>query len=349
MKNAIPYDYKQFINEKVLEYFPGPFNKIGNKINARCFLCGDSKKNLQKKRFFYYLDTCSAYCFNCGASLSGMKLLELISGANFKSIKKEYFKMALKSEFNSGLSSICETPTDVGFNFSNVVPAKWKKPLSENARSYLNGRHVLDAPFLKEDLYSCFNDKTNEEFILIPWRVNGVDAYYQVNDFMKYSSLKYIFPKNKHKLVYGLDNINLKWDKIIVMEGVYDSLFVPNAVAVGTKSITEYQLELIRRRYPKMKICVSFDNDKPGLTSVINMIKDNKNFCYFKWFNQNTKQKDINDYVLAKNDVNIFANTDIVDKLIISPMKMKMYLMENGFWKSDVKKSYFKSELYAKL
>lgn len=50
--------------------------------------------------------------------------------------------------------------------------------------------------------------------------------------------MKYLFPKDAKKLVYGLDNINLSKNYIVVTEGVYDSLFIPNCIASGTKSIT---------------------------------------------------------------------------------------------------------------
>ena len=119
-------------------------------------------------------------------------------------------------------------------------------------------------------------------------------------------------------------------EKIICVEGVYDSLFIPNGIATGTKSLSDYQYKLIHERYPHHQIVVSFDNDKPGLCSYIKCIKQNKPYKYFKWFNQNTKQKDINDYVLAKGDVNIFTDTKKLDKLIISDQMMKMYLVENG-------------------
>jgi len=67
---------------------------------------------------------------------------------------------------------------------------------------------------------------------------------------LKNGSLKYIFPKNEKKIVAGLDNIDITWPYVIVFEGYYDSIFVKNGVCVGTKSITDYQLKLIRERYP---------------------------------------------------------------------------------------------------
>ena len=167
---------------------------------------------------------------------------------------------------------------------------------------------------------------------MIPWRLNGVDAYFQLNDFQKLHSLKYIFPKDKKKLLYGLDNIDISWPYIIVFEGVYDSLFVKNGIASGTKSVSDYQLKLIKERFPRHQIVISFDNDKSGITSMTKLLKNGSDFKYFKWFNKNTQQKDINEYVLSKGNVNIFTNTSILEKMIVDKLLMKMFLIQSGLW-----------------
>ena len=76
----------------------------------------------------------------------------------------------------------------------------------------------------------------------------------------------------------------MSWPYIIVFEGVYDSLFVKNGIATGTKSISDMQYKLIRERYPKMSICCSFDNDPAGISSMVKMIKKNADVKFFKWF-----------------------------------------------------------------
>ena len=165
-----------------------------------------------------------------------------MSGESYEEIRKEYARLFFKNGMNSSLSSyLADNKTDdlSIFNVKSIIKPEWKNSLSKDAIEYLNKRKVLDAPFLEDPLYSCYNKDKKEEFILIPWIVNGVDAYYQVKKFKKYHSLKYIFPKDKHKLLYGLDNIDVTWPYIICFEGVYDSLFVKNGIATGTKSITD--------------------------------------------------------------------------------------------------------------
>ena len=137
-----------------------------------------------------------------------------------------------------------------------------------------------------------------------------------------------MFPKNSHKLVYGLDNVDLSWPYIIVFEGVYDSLFVKNAVAVGTKSLSDRQERLIRERYPNHRICLSFDNDKPGLDSTAKDVEKNDDVLFFKWFDDDTSEKDINEKVLSANDATLFSSPKRLEKRILTPLQMKMWLVQ---------------------
>lgn len=334
------YEYIQFLNEKVLTYLPLDKIIVGDKVNFRCPICGDSHKSLTKKRGFYYLKNASFYCFNCGTSLPGIKFLQMLSGSDYDEIKREYIKIFLKANLNNDLSSFFSRPDsepDI-FSLKRVINPEWKKPLTQAATEYLEGRRVLSAPFLREPLYSCFG-KNKQEYIMIPWVVNGVDAYYQLNDFQKHGPLKYVFPKNKHKLVYGLDNVDMNWNRIIVFEGVYDSLFVKNAVAVGTKSITDYQMKLIRERYPNHQICVSFDNDQPGMQSMAKLIESGANLRFFKWFGPETTAKDVNERVLEIGDVNMFSNPVELEKMIFTPLQLKMWMIRSGNWIVNKKKA----------
>jgi DNA primase len=106
-------------------------------------------------------------------------------------------------------------------------------------------------------------------------------------------------------------------------------MFVKNGIAVGTKAITQTQIDLIKYRYPKHQIVISFDNDNAGISAMKKVVSSKHDFKFFNWFNSNTKEKDINDYILSKNNVNIFTNESLVEKLIVSKLTMKMQLVKN--------------------
>ena len=328
------YDYIQFLNEKVLEYLPSNRVRVGDKINFRCPLCGDSHKSALKKRGWWYLRSGSFYCFNCSTGMSGIKFLEHISGESYENIRHEYFRLFLKSGISPSLSASYDIPADEPgiFQLKSIINPAWKNPLSDKAKAYLESRKVLDAPFLADRLYSCYNTARSEEFILIPWILNGCEAYYQVNDFQHLHPMKYIFPKDKKKLIAGLDNVDVSWPYIICFEGFYDSVFVKNGVCLGTKAITDYQLRLIKERFPKHQIVISFDNDKAGFESTARLLRRKNDFKYLKWYSPSTKEKDINEIVLANGDVNTFADEKNLEQLIVDKLLMKMYLIKNGRW-----------------
>lgn len=85
-----------------------------------------------------------------------------------------------------------------------------------------------------------------------------------------------------------------------------------------------------------MELVYSYDNDKAGLESMAKVLSDRKsgnNFKFFKWFSDDTKEKDVNDYILSHDDVNIFKNDRYVDSCIVDPIIMKMWLMRKGYLK----------------
>lgn len=333
----ISFEYRQFLNEKVIEYLHN-YVKIGDKLNFRCPVCGDSHKSATKRRGWWYMQSGSYYCFNCGTGMSGIKFLEFVSGNAYEDIKKEYTKLFLKSGLSNSLSSCFDVPKTEPtiFDVKALVKPEWKKPLSEEAKAYLDKRLVSKSPFFTDNFYSWTNKKGNE-YILIDWILNGVDAYFQLNDFKKFGSMKYIFPKDTKKLIYGLDNIDVSYNKIFLVEGVYDSIFIPNCCALGTKAITDYQLKIIQDRFPHHELIVSFDCDKPGIEAMIKMIQENRPFKYFIWWNKDiiSTTKDINEFIINKNDPMYFSNTSIIDSMIFSPLQAKLFLIKNNLWISN--------------
>lgn len=337
----LSYEHIAFLREKIPMYLPPSFKIVGGgKYNGRCPFCGDSKKSMTKKRGWIFPADMSYFCFNCNISMSGIKLLEALSGPDFPALKQEYVRLFLKTGLDSSLSSAFSAQNEEPnvLSIKAALDPELKKPLTKRAVEYLKRRRVLEAPFLKESIFSTYKENSEEEFILIPWRVNGVDAYWQVNDFLNLHGVKYMFPKNKRKLVYGLDNIDPTYKKIFVFEGVYDSLFVKNGIACGTKAVTDFQMKLIKIRWPEHEVCISFDNDGPGFSAMAKAIEQDKASKFFMWYDSSTVEKDINERVLATGDVSMFSNEDTLDAMTFDKLQMKLWMMKNGKWKREDKR-----------
>ena len=336
-------ELRDWINEQILVYLPHDRVRQGDKLLFRCPICGDSKKNSSKKRGYYYLKSASYHCFNCDVTLQGMKFLQVLSGEEYKELQRNFFKSMFDGKHFNTLSThgnynVDNSKTGNVLLFKNVLKPEWKQPLTETAKEYLKNRFVMDAPFLREEFFS-YMTKKGEEYILIPWKINGIDAYFQLNDFrgVGKAQRKYIFPKNKDKLIYGLDNVDISFPYLICFEGVYDSLFVPNGLAIGGKYLTDLQEKILRKRFPNHKVVYALDNDKPGLQGTARALKTNTNTrtLFFKWFNSTTKAKDINDLVKETKNVNIFCDKKYVESLIVDSVAMKLWLSKQGLIEDD--------------
>ena len=106
-------------------------------------------------------------------------------------------------------------------------------------------------------------------------------------------------------------------------------MFIPNCVCCGGKYLTELQYEILTKRFPGFEISLSFDNDVPGKTAMMSAIeKFGNRYSYFIWFDKNTKEKDINDFILSNGNVNYFNDKTKVEHMIYDQIITRM--MFNG-------------------
>jgi len=322
-------DNEQWMLDKILEYLPSGYKRTHRDIVCRCPLCGDSRKSKTKMRGHYYIQSQTFHCFNCSSSVSALTLLKHLSGEDYQSLKRQYIKESYSSKSKQKKADKQPTVLDELKDVESIIPASWYNPLSESAKSYLDNRMIFDAPFIGDtSFYSCF-DKNNLEYILIPWKFKDVDVYYQINDFMKHGERKYIFPYNKTKMIFGLDNIDRSFKYIICFEGVYDSLFVKNGIAIGGKSITNNQRILLKSLFPHHKIVMALDNDVAGKEAALKQIDEDPSLCFFNWAKKYPNVKDINDLVINMNRVDLFVDDKEVESLICGSLNAK--LMLKGF------------------
>jgi len=321
-------DNEQWMLEKVLEYIPGRHKRSYKDITMRCPICGDSRKDPNKMRCHYYIHTQIAHCFNCDMSMSGMQFLKHLSGQDYNELKRQY----IREQFNDKTH---KKPKQKKDNQSiadelkvakSIISDSWKKPLTESAKNYLDKRMILDAPFIADtSFYTCF-DKENREYILIPWQFKGVDVYYQINDYLKHYDRKYIFPYNHNKMIFGLDNVDRAFKYVICFEGVYDSLFVKNGIAIGGKALTNYQQTLLKTLFPQHKIVMALDNDKAGIDAALKKIDEDPSVAFFNWMSKYKNAKDINELVINTNRSDLFVDDAEIESLICGSLKAKLIL-----------------------
>ena len=241
-----------FIDEKYISLYSPRLQKFTKKkkglYNFRCPYCGDSQKNKNRARgFFFQKNADYIYkCHNCGVGRSLSNFLK----DHDVTLHDQYVMERFKSG-TTGKSTNVATPK---FNFTkpkfNVKTFNLQTIAELNtthpARKYLENRQI-NSKFLK-DLYYCehFKKWTNEQKesfdsiendeprIIIPLKDSDGIIGFQGRSLNPTSQLRYItiMLNEESPKIYGLDRIN-KNKSVYIVEGPFDSLFLENSVAMA--------------------------------------------------------------------------------------------------------------------
>jgi len=217
-----------------------------NLYNCRCPICGDSQKNKNKARgYFYRIKNNSNYkCHNCGVNMSLNNFLKEIDPETHKEYVFEKFK-----EGHTGKNFVTETPEDVFKNLATKPTFKKKVKIDlpgafdvARSKAYLNDRAIFSGEFYYAENFKKFINnikpdtfdsiKYGEERIVIPLyyegKLIGVQGRALSTNPIKYLT---IMLDDDAPKIYGLDRINTD-RPIYIIEGPFDSTFVENSIAM---------------------------------------------------------------------------------------------------------------------
>jgi transcription elongation factor Elf1 len=218
------------------------FKKVKNNLyNFRCPICGDSQKNKNRARgYFYQVKNNSNFkCHNCGLNISFNNFLKQVDVELHRQYIFEKFK-----EGNTGRNFQAEEPV---FKFEKP---KFKTTLdlpkaveNKKAKEYLENRKLNPYKFYYTDKFKewtnskiqTFDQKSlkyEEERIIIPLYYNQELIGFQGRT-LGTSSIKYItiMLDDDAPKIYGLDEIE-KSKTVYITEGPFDSTFVSNSIAL---------------------------------------------------------------------------------------------------------------------
>jgi len=291
-------------------------------VHMRCPLCGDSKKSKYKARGHYYKKTGSYYCFNCNEFMPGLQFASLVSGLDEKYILSKFNRSYL-DEMIAGMGLLKPTKKKEKI-ITNPQPIVYPKvrDLNDEELKYLAKRRITELPFFEKLDINGITAKQGE-FIFIPWMFDKKLVTYQVHNYNKYLTIpKYLFSKHGVKPIYGLDRIDESYKKLVIFEGVFDSLFVKNGIAVGGKTLTDFQKYIFENRFSDYELIVAFDNDKSGISSMMKMFKEANTNCRF-FVPDFGSIKDVNEYVMkTKADLSYVMSEDFIEKNTISGIEL---------------------------
>ena len=336
-----------FVDGKVWENLPESTLKSRNntEIIFRCPICGDSKRNKLKKRGYFYRKTGTFHCFNCEANMTGYDFLKAICPRDvFDSIIQEYKVLNFDNIVRGkkvDLFASTQGPRTFEIlspnpSYKYLLDAGWvASDLSSEALAYLDSRKI---PLESRGMLKSIKDSNGREFVLIQYIWDDNCIYHQLGNFNKYDikgqgAVKYIFPKDENinfqqKPVFNIGNVDVSHHSIYCTEGVFDSLFLKNGVALGGRNLTEYQYKMLSELYPRHKIVLAFDHDYAGMSSSIKHAEKYPNVLFLDVSDlmEAAKVKDLNDFVKATNRADIFMNERFLKFRTISAFQVEMKL-----------------------
>lgn len=299
------------------------FKQINQNLwRCRCPICGDSKKSKLKARGFFlpapHGDKILFKCHNCGVALSLRSFLEQVS-------PRLYREYALDSMKERGIERKIDDSDVTAESFAVKTTKNPVEPIEDEiltrltpisqlevthpARMYIAERKIPEKFWrelfytdnFKQFVHSILPEKFSanaepEERIVIPFLDNHGMVYGLAGRALKKDNpVRYytIAIKRDARLIYGIDRLDLK-KPIFVCEGQFDSLFLPNCLAVAGSN---YDCALIEGL--KSRITIVPDNErrnKEVCKLIWKMIKRGFRVCLWR---ENLPFKDINEAILA--------------------------------------------------
>ncbi len=296
-----------YVDIKYINLVSPRLNKFSKKkdylYNFRCPYCGDSSKNKNRARgFFYKMKSDMVFkCHNCGVGRTLSNFL--------KDIDTNLYDQYVMERFKEGTTGRGSTVPEPKFEFK--TPTFKKTILSElekisdlnilhPAKEYLLKRKIPENFFSKLYFAEDFNawskseNKNKESRIVIPLLTPSGELFgYQGRSLDKNSKLRYITTilDKEYPKLFGLDRIDAT-KTIYVTEGPFDSLFLSNGLAMCGADVV---LDMVQ--YPD-RVFV-FDNEPRNPQIVSRIDKTIQLGDKVVIWPSTIKEKDINDMVIS--------------------------------------------------
>ena len=333
------FDLKPYIIDLIYENISG-VSRHGNQLNFRCPICGDGHKR-KSKRGHFYLDTNSYYCFNGGCDanehgMSGLVFLSKVMAIPVQDVKRELIKRAgsmKKAMKEAQVYQKDETlkkqnfiPSAEGLIKEHILDGDWTDELPSFVEEIIEKRKLKKAPFLPKDFHFYFDKK--EERLVIPWNEN----YYQERaiTYEQEKEAKYKFPSDIEKPVFGISELDKNISYVFLVEGVFDSIWVKNGVAVGSLTISNHQRKILIDNAQDLELVYLMDNqwrDKTSLEKTIKILKEEPFAKVFIWPKELKQFKDINESIMYSDKmIKLWSNIDFLKSRIAYGVKGMLML-----------------------
>jgi hypothetical protein len=305
-----------WIDQKFIGALSPKLDKFARKgdylYNFRCPICGDSQTNRNKARGYVFAGKGGLYykCHNCAASMSLGNLIKQVDPALYKEYSLDRYKsgetgrkahkdhgfvfkpVTFGSNKTDNFKGVLTKLSDLSDNHEAIQYVKSRKIPQDK----LNSLYYVDNVSKLKILAPEYEEKlvTDEPRIVLPFYDKEGELVGLSCRGIRGEKQRYLVIKLKDDLpfIFNLNNIDDD-QKVFVTEGPIDSLFLPNAVAVGNSNL-KYALDKI-----DCDMVLVYDNEPRNKEIVREMktaIDANATVCIWP---KDVKEKDINDMILA--------------------------------------------------
>ncbi len=291
--------------------------KKDNLYNCRCILCGDSVKKVRKARgYFFPLKNSLMYkCHNCDASMFFSTFLKNLDETLYQQYSFENYaegkpltvtakeeikfeqpvfktkQQTLLDQLLDRLDTLPEDNEAVKFCLDRKIP-----------KEKYNRLYFIDNVKKVVQLNDSYKEliKTEEPRLVLPFfddigQLSGITCRALRGEALRYITVKI---KEETPLIFGLNEIDPS-KPIYVVEGPIDSLFLSNAIAVGSSSLGKIK----QLKKQDVEYVMVFDN-QPRNKELCKLIERAIDSSYrLVIWPQTILEKDINDMVLAGKNI----------------------------------------------
>ena len=283
------------------------FKKKGEYLwNFRCPICGDSQNNKNKARgFVFRLKTSLVFkCHNCGVSMAFDKLLEKLNAEMYKEYRLEKFTDTNKPKIDTRkVNKVVSTkPVFKNNTLSTLTPIDKLNTLHPAREYLLNRKLPTESLYFTEKFQEWVNSvkpntfpsiKKDESRIIIPFKDKEGNLFGFQGRSLHSTGLRYItiLLNEDQPKIFGLDTLD--YDKtIFITEGPFDSLLLPNCVAMAGADVS-------RSSVLGNDIVYVYDNEPRNIEITKRMLKCIKSGDKIVIWPNHIKEKDLNDMHLT--------------------------------------------------
>lgn len=285
----------------------------------RCPYCGDSQKKKSKTRGYIFKRQGSLffYCHNCHNSKKFVTFLREQDETLYLQFVKERFEVTRRPDDDETLFLQEEPEVRPKVSVRYELPTLASLPEDHIAKRFVRKRRIpeewLPRLYYAETFYAWgrkFTDRFNnikfeERRIVIPFDDAGFQGRALDDKGVRYITI--VTDKSK-PFLFGAKIT----PPFYVVEGPFDAMFLPNALATGGGELTRSFSD------EKEQCRIVYDNEPRNAQIVQSMLKAARAGFHICVWPASIKQKDINEMVLSgRHPLDI---KEIIDKSLVSGM-----------------------------